>query len=823
MANRLLLNDDQLADNVERIQAVQELSNGAYAGRHFSVEMETGTGKTYVYLRPIYELHERYGFTKFVIVVPSVAIREGVMKSIEMTRDHFKGLYGNKPVDTWVYDSRQVSRLRDFSSKNTLQILVINIDAFNKKDIAVIHKEQDRMSGQRPIEFIQSVAPIVILDEPQNMESDKAKDAIESLNPLCTLRYSATHRDVYNLIYRLDPVRAYDMGLVKRIEVDSVLEQGDFNKPYIQLHKTNATKSKISAQVSLDIQTTKGVARKKKTLKHGDDLAAISGRGHYTGYVVNEIHHGDGFVDFANGHWLYVGDFIGGKNDDLMRVQVEETIKAHFDNELNLKRRLPEGEQLKVLSLFFVDKVANYANEDGKIRQWFIESYSKISQQQKYADLSPLPVEQVHNGYFAQDKHGKAKDSRGDTKDDNDAYELIMKHKERLLSPEEPLRFIFSHSALREGWDNPNVFQICTLNETRSEIKKRQEIGRGLRLPVLSSGLRCFDTSINRLTVIANESYEEFAAKLQTEIEEDCGVNFEGRTKRKRDRKLVKLKKGWKLDKNFKELWERIKHKTRYRVDYDSAYLINEAAKEVAGIPKITAPRIVATKAGIQIDKQGVSTEIHRIKEDEGDYGVNRIPDLLSFHQHETELTRHTLAEILIASGRLKDVPVNPQQFLDESLKAIRRALNRIIVEGIKYERIEGHAYEMQLFESQELESYLDRLIKVGKSIYDDIEYGSDKEKEIAEALDRREDIKLFVKLPGWFKVETPVGTYNPDWAIVLECDNKLYLVRESKGSTDQDDLRNREWAKIICGKAHFDELNVDFEYIDSAEQIRCS
>ncbi|HLG38772.1 MAG TPA: DEAD/DEAH box helicase family protein, partial [Chitinophagaceae bacterium] len=480
ISNRLFIDEERISENIKAVQERNKITNGAYAGRHFSVEMETGTGKTYVYLRTIYELHERYGFTKFVIVVPSVAIREGVMKAIEMTRDHFQDIYQNKPVDPWVYDSKQISRLRDFSSKNTLQILIINIDAFNKKDIAVIHKEQDRMSGRRPIEYIQAVLPIVIMDEPQNMESEKAKEAISSLNPLCTLRYSATHKDVYNLVYKLDPVMAYDLGLVKRIEVDSVLEQGDFNKPFIQLHKTNATKTRISAQVTLDVKSSNGTARKKKAIKHGDDLAVITDRELYLGFVVSEIHHGDGYVDFTNGHRLYVGDSIGGQTDDLMRVQIQETVKSHFDNDLKLKRQLPNDEKMKVLSLFFIDRVSNYADQNGKIRLWFEEAYKEISSLPRYTELKPLPVEKVHNGYFARDKNGKAKDTRGDTQADDDAYELIMKDKERLLSPEVPLRFIFSHSALREGWDNPNVFQICTLNETRSEMKKRQEIGRGL-------------------------------------------------------------------------------------------------------------------------------------------------------------------------------------------------------------------------------------------------------------------------------------------------------------------------------------------------------
>lgn len=389
VANRLLLNDEQLANNIKQVQEIHEIKNGPFAGRHFSIEMETGTGKTYVYLRTIYELNERYGFTKFVIVVPSVAIREGVMKTVEMTDDHFRDLYGNKPINIWTYDSRQVSRLRDFSSKNTLQILVINIDAFNKKDIAVIHKEQDRMSGRRPIEFIQAVSPIVIMDEPQNMESDKAKEAIESLNPLCTLRYSATHRDVYNLIYRLDPVKAYDLGLVKRIEVDSVLEQGDFNQPFIQLHKTNATRSRITAQVSIDVQASGGVLRKKKSIKHGEDLEELTGRTQYSGYVVSEIHHGDGYVDFTNAHRIYVGETIGGQTDELMRVQIEETVKSHFDNEMRLKHLMNEEEQIKVLSLFFIDKVANYIETEGKIRRWFIDAYKQISKMPKYAGLKP--------------------------------------------------------------------------------------------------------------------------------------------------------------------------------------------------------------------------------------------------------------------------------------------------------------------------------------------------------------------------------------------------------------------------------------------------
>ncbi len=821
--NRLVLDDEQLEKNVRWVQEANRIKGNGWAGRHFSVEMETGTGKTYVYLRTIHELHARFGFTKFIIVVPSVAIREGVMKSIELTREHFQELYGKKPVDSWIYDSRQVSRLRQFAAANTPQVLVINIDAFNKKDIAVIHKEHDRMSGRKPIEFVQAVNPVVIVDEPQNMESQTAKDAIASLNPLCTLRYSATHRDPYNLIYQLDPVRAYDLGLVKRIEVASVMEEGGFNQPYIQMLSTRAVRSRLTAQVELDVRSADGVKRERKTLKHGDDLLEITGRELYRGFKVSEINHGEQYVEFANGHRIQVGNSIGGNTDALMRAQVRETVKTHFDKELKLRKGLPPGERMKVLSLFFIDRVAHYYDENGKIRRWFIEAYRELAAQPQYTELGLLPVEQVHNGYFARDRQGQAKDTRGDTQADDEAYELIMRDKERLLSPEEPLCFIFSHSALREGWDNPNIFQICTLNETRSEIKKRQEIGRGLRLPVMASGLRCFDPHINRLTVIANEAYEDFARKLQNEIEEDCGVQFGDRIKNRRDRQTLRLRKGWQLNEDFRELWERIKHKTRYRVQYDTEVLIAAAAKAIREMPPVSKPAVVTRRALLTILSTGVDHDLQTVRQNGGETDDPPIPDLLSYLQHETELTRHTLAKILIRSGRLGDVRTNPQQFLDLALKAIQRALNQIVIDGIRYERIDGQCYEMRLFEDEQLEAYLSNLVKVGRSIYEHVEFNSEVERKFAETLDKREDIRLFVKLPRRFTVETPVGPYNPDWAIVMQCDDKVYLVRETKGSTATEDLRETEWAKIRCGKAHFDELNVDFAAITSTDELRCS
>jgi type III restriction enzyme len=823
VGNRLTLDDETLFVNVGRIQARNDITNAPpVPGRNFSVEMETGTGKTYVYLRTIYELNARYGFKKFIIVVPSVAIREGVLQTIELTREHFQNLYGNTPLDAWVYDSAQVSRLRQFASGNGMQLLVINIQAFDKKDIAVIHKENDRLSGRKPVEFVRATNPVVVIDEPQNMESTAAQDAIASLNPLFTLRYSATHRNYYNLLYRLDPVRAYDLRLVKRIEVDSVTEETDFNRPHIRVVSITAARSGITARLEIDVDTANGTKRKTVSVKkNGTDLYDLSGkREAYRGYIVDYIDAANKYVPFTNGVTLNEGDAQGARLDDIMRLQVRETVREHFDKELTIAR-VPEGQRLKVLSLFFIDRVANYAEEDGKIRRWFVEAYEELSRQPRYQTLNPLPIARVHNGYFAQDK-GKPKDSAEgrSTKADDEAYELIMRAKERLLSLDEPLRFIFSHSALREGWDNPNVFQICTLNETRSEMKKRQEIGRGLRLPVRENGERSFDANINRLTVIANESYQEFAAKLQIEMEQECGVSFAGRINNKRDRRKAQLKKGWDADPNFLALWERIKHKTRYSVRFDTSKLIAAAAEHLKQQARIEPPKFRIEKGEVVAGREGLAAQPRASRaESIADYSVP-VPDLIGYLQRETELTRLTIAEILISSERLAEIVINPQAFLDQALASINKTLHDLMIAGIKYERVAGAEYEMMLFEEKEIEGYLSRMLDVGNSIYDLVEYDSEIERRFAEALDKRTDIRLFFKLPRWFKVETPIGSYNPEWAIVKEEDRKLYLVRETKGTSDLNLLEERERQKVFCGIAHFSELDVDYKVVTEAVEV---
>ena len=815
VANGLALTDARLLANLRTVQQHNTLApaevlatDDILGARNFSVEMETGTGKTYVYLRTIYELHRAYGWKKFVIVVPSVPIREGVVQSLGSMAEHFEAIYGKVPLDSWVYDSAQVSLLRQFALSNQLQVLVMNIQAFDKKAVAVVHQESDFMQGRKPIEFIQQSQPIVIMDEPQNMESDNARRAIQSLNPLFTLRYSATHRNIHNLVYRLDPVRAYDLGLVKRIEVDSVTDGGDFNRPFVALESVKASRTGLVAKLKIDVELASGVKRKAVSVKRNDDdLFELSGqREIYRGYTVTEINAESGFVTFGNGVTLREGQSQGGQDDLVMRVQIEETIREHLRKELALRGR-PAGKRIKVLSLFFIDRVAHYAAADGKIRRWFVESYEKLAAHSEFASLPALSVALVHNGYFARDKEGPKDSSEGkSTKADDEAYQLIMREKERLLSPDEPLRFIFSHSALREGWDNPNVFQICTLREGQSEIRKRQEVGRGLRLARIENGFRCDDSKINRLTLIANESFADFARKLQTEMEDECGVSFKDRIVNKRDRRKVALRKERLLSEDFRQLWERISHKTRYRVEFPTAELIARAARVLKDEPEVSTPQISVIKSEVKFSAQGVE-EAPRASRPvtPADYRP-AIPDVIGYLQRETELTRSTLVDILIDSGRVAQALRNPQQFMEQAASAIQHAKRELMVDGIRYERIDGQSYEMQLFENDEIESYLSRLLPVEHSIQDAIEYDSGVERDFAASLDANEDIRLFVKLPRWFLVKTPLGDYRPDWAIVRECDGKVYLVVETKGTTDLKTLPGAEALRIKCGKRHFEE-----------------
>lgn len=916
-------NDIEVSDPDAPLEAWELFDGPANRSRncpHFSVEMETGTGKTYVYLRTVFELSRRYGFQKFIIVVPSVAIREGVLKNIEITAEHFRALYNNLPFEHYVYDARKVNRLRQFATSNTLQILVINIDAFRKNFTGteaeqksnVIYKESDKLSGRQPIEFVQAARPIVIIDEPQSVDStDKAQEAIKALNPLCTLRYSATHRNPYNLVYRLDPVRAFELKLVKQIVVASAAAEGAANDAFMRVEKIDY-KNGIKAKLRIHVQGTDGPKEKSVTVRDGADLFMLSNeRACYAqGFSVAEINAepGSEFVRFSNGRTLRLGEETGGLREDVWRTQIKHTVKRHLEKELQLKAR-----GIKVLSLFFIDRVANYRDYDaagqpvkGKFAEAFEAELAELRRNERFRELAWLkqPMDKLHNGYFAQDRKGVLKDTRGDTQADDEVYNLIMKEKERLLSVEEPLRFIFSHSALREGWDNPNVFQICTLNETRSAMKKRQEIGRGLRLPVDQNGLRVFDESVSKLYVMANESYQDFARALQAEYEEECGVTFgkvpltalakiirvvdgeerpigqdaavtirdalvnqkmldvEGRIqpafdpklkafklelpeahrelasavidllaayqierhiRRERDDGPNKLKKEVTLSAEFQALWDHIKPKTTYRVEFETDKMVAQAVAAIKRMEKIEIPRIHLITGRVDVTKGGITATALSAASEEAAHPTRSLPDVLAYLQNETELTRSTLVRILKESGRLGELFNNPQRFLDAVATILKYELHRLLVDGIKYERIDGIGsaaeWEMLLFKNEELINYLTAL-EVNKSVYEYVVYESEVERKFAQRLDEREDIKLFVKLPGWFEIDTPVGKYNPDWAILKHDDKTLYLVRETKSTKDFLKLRTSEADKVRCGQKHFETLGVPFAVAVTADEV---
>ena len=926
-ANRLRLIDEEILENVRRIQLKNGLKQSTeLKSRDFTVEMETGTGKTYVYLRSIFEMNERFGFTKFIIVVPSIAVKEGVNKSLQIMETHFKEQYQNVPHDYFVYDSAKLEQVRSFATNDYIQIMVINIDAFRKSFIDednqskanIIHRHNDKMQGV-PIEFVQATNPIVIIDEPQSVDTTaKSAEAIKSLNPLCTFRYSATHVDKHNMLYKLDSIDAYEQRLVKQIEIASLDVKDGHNKAYIKLLSVNNKKSPITAQIELDIQTPNGMKRDKKIVKHGDDLLTISGgRSIYDGYVINDIYceEGNEYIDFTSqGDIIKLHGAIGEVNDDeYKRLQIRKTIEEHLDKELRLT---PMG--IKVLSLFFIDKVANYRDYDapdekGKYARMFEEEYAKAIKKPKYntlfkeMDTETLPAI-VHDGYFAKDKKsGHFKDSKeskdgtgGSSKDDESAYNTIMINKEWLLSFECKLKFIFSHSALKEGWDNPNVFQICTLNETKSTIKKRQEIGRGLRICVNKDGERVHGFDVNTLTVMANESYEAFVEGLQKEIEKEEGIKFgvveahtfanivvkaeDGeaaylgaqaseaifehllqeqyidakgkvtdslRTAIKNDevslpeefaqqseqitatlkklagglniknndnKRTVRLNKAVFESPDFRELWDRIKYKTVYNVEFDPKELIKRCAENIQKNLIVGKTKFNYSKAKAEITKGGVTTAAPQEATYTYDVKDYQIPDILSYLQNETNLKRQSILEIILKSERLNDFKNNPQKFIDETKNIINREKQRFIVDGIKYQKIgNDHFYAQELFDGGELVGYFNKnILKTSRSVYDHVIYDSDIEAGLAQSFEQNEQVKVYAKLPDWFKIDTPLGSYNPDWAVLFELDGqeKLYFVVESKGTIYEDMLRDAEQAKIKCGREHFKALDTDAKYI---------
>ncbi|HHJ1277811.1 type III restriction-modification system endonuclease [Proteus mirabilis] len=933
IGNRLRLLDEDIHANIRKIQLKNGLAPSedfdSKGGINLTVEMETGTGKTYVYLRTVFEMNRLYGFTKFIIVVPSIAIKEGVQKSLEITANHFKELYENVAFDYFTYDSSKLSDVRNFATSPDIQIMVINIDAFRKSftdpeqenKANIIHRAHDRMTGARPIEFIQQTNPIVIVDEPQSVDTTaKSKEAIASLNPMCTLRYSATHVEKHHMLYKLDSVDAYEQKLVKQIEVAGIEVKDGHNKAYIKLISVNNKKSPISAKIEIDARLKNGsIKRKEVTVTSGADLLDArysGGRDVYDGYIIEDIYceQGNEYISFTSkSDILKLGQTLGEVDpDEFKRLQIRKTIEEHLDKEMRLR---PQG--IKVLSLFFIDKVANYRwyDEDGnpqkgKFALMFEEEYDRAIRKPKYSQLFEgadldTAADGVHNGYFSVDKkkdssgNEMVKDSSGKTAADESAYNLIMKDKEKLLSFDSKLKFIFSHSALKEGWDNPNVFQICTLNETASVIKKRQEIGRGLRICVNQNGERVHGFAVNTLTVMANESYEQFAEQLQKEIENEEGIKFgvvekhlfanivvpvddhnheylgteaskqlwdhlqsEGHIdnkgkvqdslkvslksgtlalpevfqphaaqivsvlkkvsgnlniKNRDDKAKVSLNKAVYLSPEFQALWDRIKYKTTFRVDFDTNALIDKCAEEIKINLQVGKARFTYRKAKTEIDRGGVHTQ--QVQETTSVYESRAfdLPDLITYLQNETNLTRRTIVAIINKSGRLESFKNNPQKFIEQAANIIKSQMRLFIVDGIKYHKIgDDQFYAQELFQKNELFGYLkDNMVKAEKSVFDHVVYDSDIELEFASMFELNDDIKIYAKLPGWFKIDTPLGGYNPDWAVLIDQDGKekLYFVVETKSTLFSVERRPEENAKIKCGYAHFEALGDDVKF----------
>ena len=923
IGNRLQLLPDQLEENLRKVQLRNGLPNsGAVAENNldFTVEMETGTGKTYVYLRTMFELNKRYGFTKFVIVVPSIAIKEGVYKSLQITEDHFKGLYAGVPFDYFLYDSAKLGQVRNFATSSHIQIMVVTVGAINKKDVNNLYGKgaNEQTGGEKPIDLIRATRPIIIVDEPQSVDGGlegRGREALTSMNPLCTLRYSATHVDKHHMVYRLDAVDAYEQKLVKQIEVASAVIESAYNRPYLRLIKPQTKRGTVSAQVEVDVKDGEGVERKAVTVFDGDDLEMVTGRAIYEDCRIGEIRaqKGNEYLElrYSGGEVILRPGEAHGDVDALavQRQMIRRTIREHLDKE---KRLRPLG--IKVLSLFFIDEVARYRSYDaagnsikGDYARIFEEEYQRAARLPDYntlfkeVDLTTA-AQDVHNGYFSIDKKGGWTDTEENNQTNRDsaerAYNLIMKDKEKLLSFDTSLKFIFSHSALKEGWDNPNVFQICTLRDIRTERERRQTIGRGLRLCVNQDGQRQRGFELNTLTVVATEHYEEFADNLQKEIERETGIRFGVVEKHQFASMAIKdaqgqdtplgfdrsetiwdhLKKegyidargkiqdtlktalkndtftvpaefaeqraaiGYLLQKlagrlevknaderrpvlprqailhspDFKALWDRIKHQTTYRVHFDNEKLVDACIGALQKAPPIPRARLQWRKADIEIRDSGVEA-----KERSGaatvmlDETFEHLPDVLTDLQDRTQLTRRSLYRILVESRRLDEFKRNPQAFIEIASEAINRCKRLAVVDGIKYQRIGDHAYYAQeLFEEKELSGYLKNMREATKSIYEKVVYDSAPEAEFADELERNSAIKLYAKLPGWFQVPTPLGSYNPDWAVLVEVDDqeKLYFVVETKSELYADEFRDRERAKMDCGKAHFEALSVHEE-----------
>jgi len=814
IANELEIDAKSMLENLQIIQrqnkidAVTENVDGIFS-MDFSIEMETGTGKTYVYLRTIFDLNKKYGLKKFIILVPSVAIREGVLKTIEQTKEHFNGLYDAR-FNSFAYDSGKLSQVQEFAMGLDLQIMIMTIQSFND-DTTVMKQKPDRFYGERPIDGVAETRPVVIMDEPQNMETELSKSAISELKPLMKLRYSATHKHIHNLAYRLGPVDAYRNGLVKKVEVYGT--EADSAGDFVFTVKEITTRKGESpkAKVVLEIKNADGKYSKKEVIvKAGDDLESKSKKNvKYKDLMVSEIDARDGRVELSN-HKSYsvVPETLENK-EAIFRTQIRETIKVHFRKQKDL------GDRIKVLSLFFIDEVKNYRGENPLIKRLFEEEFELLKSGSSV--FAGKDSDAVQAGYFSQDRESEGRKSQEVStagKKEKLTYDLIMKNKEKLLSFDEPVSFIFSHSALKEGWDNPNIFQICTLVQTNDEFTKRQKIGRGLRLPVDVNGDRIHDAKVNVLTVIANESYEDFARGLQDEYSQAGYVGVQ-KPPNARDRITVKFKKIFATDnEDFKTLWDKINQKTIYHIAVDTAQLVGKIISKIDEEISLGRVAVTVNKAQIVIDADGRVRTVYQNKS-VGEFVNNDagIGDIVERVAEETQLTKKSVVDIFSGVSNFDLVFKNTEEYIRSVILIIDGCKSDMLVnEGLQYLPIKD-AWKVEMFE--DFEGYKTSLVDFSnsdKSVYDHVLFDSEGERLFASNLEALDTVKLFAKLPNWFVIDTPLGGYNPDWAIVMDDGDgkKLYLVRETKFIDDLNNLRPLEEKKIACGKKHFKAIGFD-------------
>jgi len=949
------LNDNIILEHLNKIQRNYQIEpskklEGKY---NLTIEMETGVGKTYTYIKTMFELNKRYGWSKYIIVVPSIAIREGVYKSFQVTQEHFAEEYGKK-IRFFIYNSSQLTEIDRFASDSSINVMIINSQAFNArgKDARRIYMKLDEFRSRKPIDIIAKANPILIIDEPQSVEGKQTKERLKEFNPLMTLRYSATHKadSIYNMIYRLDAMEAYNKKLVKKIAVKGITETGSTaTESYVYLESINLSKKDPTATLQFDFKGATGIRKISRTAGIGYNIYDNSNQmeEYKVGFVVKAIDGRDDSVEFLNGIKLYAGDIIGKVSEEqLRRIQIRETILSHIQRERQLFYK-----GIKVLSLFFIDEVAKYKQYDaagqaqnGIYADIFEEEYQdiidnmqlEIGEDDYIKYLQSIPTHITHAGYFSIDKKGKMVDSKASrtekTSDDIDAYDLIMKNKELLLDrnpKKSPVRFIFSHSALREGWDNPNVFQICTLKQSGSDVRKRQEVGRGLRLCVNQDGERMDSNvlgndvqNVNILTVIASESYDSFAKGLQSEIadavaDRPCAVTvdlFVGKVIKDSkgneqvidtdtaqaihydmivngyiDRKGILTDKYYEDKANdevkvaeeviesasdviaivdsiydgksmqpenarsnnvelqvnpdklsmpeFKALWKRINCKSVYVVDFDTDELVRKAITSIDAhlrVSKIFFKVETGRMDNIK-NKDDLISGTSFIKEESASYGTDKKItvnhgvkyDLIGKLVDETGLTRKALIEILkgIQKSVFEQFKDNPEEFILKAAALINDEKATAIIQHITYNVLDEH-YDTDLFTDPTIKGKLGvNAMKASKHIYDHIVYDSTNERDFAAELDTSKDVAVYVKLPNGFYISTPVGHYNPDWAIAFyeQTVKHIYFVAETKGSMSSMQLRLIEESKIHCAREHFKAIsngNVVYDVVDSYKSL---